>query len=56
MGHLDLTSPIASPTFDDFPRIAWTVCRRILEDAGFRGTYFVSATFSLPRIRDQVPF
>ena len=53
---LERSSPIASFTFDDFPRTAWTVGGRILEDAGFRATYFVSAAFSPPRMRDQVPF
>jgi peptidoglycan/xylan/chitin deacetylase (PgdA/CDA1 family) len=53
---LERSTPVASFTFDDFPRTAWTVGGRILEDAGFRGTYFVSAAFSPPRMRDQVPF
>ncbi len=53
---LERSSPIVSFTFDDFPRTAWTVGGRILEDAGFRGTYFVSAAFSPPRMRDEVPF
>ena len=54
--RLERFSPIASFTFDDFPRTAWTVGGRILEDAGFRGTYYVSAAFSPPKMRDQVPF
>ena len=54
--RIERSSPIVSFTFDDFPRTAWTVGGRILEDAGFRGTYFVSAAFSPPRMRDQVPF
>ena len=54
--ELERSSPIASFTFDDFPRTAWTVGGRILEDAGFRGTYYVSAAFSPPRMRDQAPF
>lgn len=54
--RLERSSPIVSFTFDDFPRTAWTVGGRILEDAGFRGTYFVSAAFSPSRMRDEVPF
>jgi peptidoglycan/xylan/chitin deacetylase (PgdA/CDA1 family) len=38
-------SPIATITFDDFPKSAWTTGGRILEEAGVRGTYFVAGTY-----------
>lgn len=37
--------PIASFSFDDFPKSAATQGATILERAGFRGTYYVSARF-----------
>jgi peptidoglycan/xylan/chitin deacetylase (PgdA/CDA1 family) len=54
--RLNLHSPTVTFTFDDFPRTAWTLGGRILEDAGFRGTYFVSAAFSPQNMRDRMPF
>lgn len=39
---MDLRSPVASFTFDDFPRSAYEVGGRILESQGMRGTYFLS--------------
>ena len=46
-----LRSPVATITFDDFPRTAWTAGGRILESYNVRGTYFVSAAFSPDRLR-----
>jgi len=37
-------APIASFTFDDFPRSAATEGARVLKDFGARGTYFVSGS------------
>ena len=48
-----LRAPIATITFDDFPRSAWTVGGRILDSYGVRGTYFVSAAFSPQRLRQK---
>ncbi|HSZ53689.1 MAG TPA: polysaccharide deacetylase family protein [Caulobacteraceae bacterium] len=39
------TRPIASFTFDDFPKSAATRGAEILEGRGFRGTYYLSARF-----------
>jgi peptidoglycan/xylan/chitin deacetylase (PgdA/CDA1 family) len=49
-------APVVSFTFDDFPRTSWTIGGRVLEDAGYRGTYFVSATFSPQRLCEGTPF
>jgi peptidoglycan/xylan/chitin deacetylase (PgdA/CDA1 family) len=46
-----LRSPVATISFDDFPRTAWTVGGRILESHNVRGTYFVSAAFSPDRLQ-----
>jgi peptidoglycan/xylan/chitin deacetylase (PgdA/CDA1 family) len=40
-----LTRPIATISFDDFPQSAWTQGGPILERAGVRATYFVSGSF-----------
>lgn len=40
-----LTAPVATISFDDFPRSAWTQAGPILEQAGVRATYFVSGSF-----------
>src|SRR5215471_13969518 len=48
-----LRAPIATISFDDFPRSAWTVGGQILESYGVRGTYFVSAAFSPDRLRRE---
>lgn len=53
---LERLEPVVSFTFDDFPRTAWTIGGRILEDAGFRATYFVSAAFSPERMHVEMPF
>jgi peptidoglycan/xylan/chitin deacetylase (PgdA/CDA1 family) len=45
-----LRAPVASFTFDDFPRSAWLSGGRILEDHGVRGTYFVSGSFDPARV------
>src|SRR5476651_571111 len=37
--------PIASITFDDFPKSAWTVGGRVLADYGARGTYYTAGGF-----------
>ena len=53
-----LTAPIVSVTFDDFPKSALHVGGASLESGGARGTYFVSAAFSLPRMdlgSDRLP-
>jgi peptidoglycan/xylan/chitin deacetylase (PgdA/CDA1 family) len=42
---LRLKAPVASFTFDDFPRSAYEAGGRILEAAGGRATYFVSGSF-----------
>jgi len=46
-----LSAPVATITFDDFPRSAWTAGGSVLERCGVRGTYFVSAAFSPERLR-----
>jgi peptidoglycan/xylan/chitin deacetylase (PgdA/CDA1 family) len=51
-----LRAPIATISFDDFPRSAWTVGGRILESHGIRGTYFVSAAFSPDRLRNGAAY
>ena len=40
-----LARPVASVTFDDFPRSAWTVGGAILQRHGARGTYYAAARF-----------
>lgn len=40
-----LTRPVASVTFDDFPRSAWTIGGPLLEQYGARGTYYAAACF-----------
>ncbi len=40
---LQTSVPYVSFTFDDFPRTAYTVGGRILQERGVRGTYFVSS-------------
>jgi len=50
-----LSAPIATISFDDFPRSAWTVGAPILERHGVRGTYFVSAAFSPDSLRRGPP-
>lgn len=51
-----LRAPVATITFDDFPRTAWTVGGRILESHGVRGTYFVSAAFAPERLQEAPAF
>lgn len=41
-----LDRPLVSFSFDDFPRSAETTGARILTDAGYRGTYYVSGCFA----------
>ncbi len=48
--------PVISFSFDDFPRSAWTEGRRILEDAKFLATYYVSSAFAAPRLDIERPF
>jgi peptidoglycan/xylan/chitin deacetylase (PgdA/CDA1 family) len=43
--RLEGARPIASITFDDFPRSAWTVGGPILGRHGVRATYYVSGRF-----------
>ncbi|RWC01478.1 MAG: polysaccharide deacetylase [Mesorhizobium sp.] len=40
-----LAAPVATITFDDFPRSAWTRAGPLLEEAGIRASYFVSGSF-----------
>jgi peptidoglycan/xylan/chitin deacetylase (PgdA/CDA1 family) len=40
-----LSHPIASITFDDFPRSAWTAGHPILESFGARATYYTAGRF-----------
>jgi peptidoglycan/xylan/chitin deacetylase (PgdA/CDA1 family) len=40
--HANLSKPIISFTFDDFPRSAWTVGGRILTANDMHGTYYIS--------------
>lgn len=40
-----LTAPVASLSFDDFPRSAWTVGGPILERHGVRATYYPAGRF-----------
>lgn len=40
-----LRQPLASITFDDFPKSAWTIGGAIVERFGARGTYFTSGRF-----------
>ncbi|HEY0023833.1 MAG TPA: polysaccharide deacetylase family protein [Longimicrobium sp.] len=40
-----LTGPVASITFDDFPRSAWTAGGPIVERFGGRATYFTAGRF-----------
>ena len=40
--HANLSKPIISFTFDDFPRSAWTTGGRILMANDMRGTYYIS--------------
>lgn len=37
--------PVASITFDDFPKSAWTLGGRVLADYGARGTYYTTGEF-----------
>jgi peptidoglycan/xylan/chitin deacetylase (PgdA/CDA1 family) len=39
------TRPMASITFDDFPKSAWTVAGPILAEHGARATYYVAGKF-----------
>lgn len=43
--RLRLDRPVASVTFDDFPRSAWTVGGPLVERFGGRATYFTSGRF-----------
>jgi peptidoglycan/xylan/chitin deacetylase (PgdA/CDA1 family) len=45
MRRISISAPIATVSFDDFPRNAWTVGGEIVEDAGGRATYYVSGSF-----------
>lgn len=40
-----LTAPMASLTFDDFPRSAWTMAGDMLARRGVKATYYVSGSF-----------
>lgn len=42
--HISLSAPIATVTFDDFARSAWTAGGKIVEEAGARATYYVSGS------------
>lgn len=52
-----LRAPVATFTFDDFPRSAWLTGGEILEAHGVRGTYFVAGAFDPENIAgtDTVP-
>src|ERR1700709_1220766 len=41
-----LNPPIASVTFDDFPRSAWTGGQPLLAKYGAKATYYVAGSFS----------
>ncbi len=43
--RISLSAPIASVTFDDFARNAWTLGGEIVEDAGARATYYVTGSY-----------
>jgi len=43
--HLAGQRPVASITFDDFPKSAWTIGGRILAEYGARGTYYTAGGF-----------
>lgn len=43
---IDLEAPLVSFTFDDFPKSAATLGARLLEDRGWRATYFASGAYA----------
>ncbi len=43
--RISLSAPIATITFDDFARSAWTTGGEIVEAGGGRATYYVSGSF-----------
>ncbi len=45
MRRISISAPIATVSFDDFPRNAWTTGGEIVEEAGGRATYYVSGSF-----------
>ena len=45
MRRISISAPIATVSFDDFPRNAWTMGGEIIEDAGGHATYYVSGSF-----------
>src|SRR3712207_5311383 len=40
-----LASPVASMTFDDFPKSAWTIGGPLLAQYGAKGTYYAAGKF-----------
>jgi peptidoglycan/xylan/chitin deacetylase (PgdA/CDA1 family) len=50
-----LSGPVASVTFDDFPKSAWTVGGEVLARHGARGTYYTAGGFC-GRIADGTVF
>ena len=44
-GRAGSPRPIASISFDDFPKSAWTVAGPILADFGVKATYYTAGTF-----------
>ena len=50
-----LTRPVASVTFDDFPRSAWTVGAPILDRFGARATYYAAGRY-LGAVEDGVDY
>ena len=45
IGRISISAPIATMSFDDFPRNAWTAGGEIVEAAGGRATYYVAGSF-----------
>ena len=45
MRRLSISAPIATVSFDDFPRNAWTTGGEIVEAVGGRATYYASGGF-----------
>ena len=45
LARCQLTRPVASLTFDDFPKSAWTVGGPILQRDGARATYYAAGRF-----------
>ena len=43
--HMRARRPVASITFDDFPKSAWTIGGPVLARFGMRGTYYTAGNF-----------